>query len=90
MNVFSKIVFVALFTASAGYVKAAGGETHTGNNNADTTVGIKSNIVIFKMITNSIINSTGNSSGSLKKAGKVARTSNSSSSSKNIVVGNEG
>ena len=44
----------------------------------DTTINLKSNIVIFKMIPSPATgNSTNTNGGSLKKAGKVARTSNS-------------
>ena len=47
--------------------------------NTDSTTSLKSNIVIFKMMTGA----PATNNGSLKTAGKVARTSNSHSSVKN-------
>jgi hypothetical protein len=67
-------IFTIILLTSVGYVKAfAGGPGVDAN---DTTVNFKSNIVIFKMIPSPAGNSA-NTNGSLKKAGKVARTSNS-------------
>ncbi len=54
-----------------------------GSNN-DSTVGIKSNIVIFKIISTPPI-PINNSNGSLRKAGKMARTSNSHTSINTIL-----
>lgn len=85
-----KMAFVLLFTlvisesATAKPGDGTGGEG-TGNNN-DSTPSLKSNIVIFKMITAPAAGS-GNSNGSLKKAGKVARTSNSHSSKSSALPG---
>ncbi|MDQ3047743.1 MAG: hypothetical protein M3R27_09365 [Bacteroidota bacterium] len=63
--------FILLFSGMDAFAISKPG---TGNNSIDSTASIKSNIVIFKMIT-SPSNSISNSNGSLKKAGKVARTS---------------
>jgi len=80
-NLFKLFFFVILINVT-GSLKAAGKGTNpaiaegNGKNN-DTTVGIKSNIVIFRMIAAPASNS---SNGSLRKAGKVARTSTTHSS----------
>ncbi len=57
--------------------------------NSDSTIGIKSNIVIFKIISTppTPIN---NSNGSLRKAGKAARTSYSHTSIDTILNQNKG
>jgi hypothetical protein len=72
-----KFLFILLFFSIAPKAKSAETPTNpgekTGGNN-DTVTDMKSNILIFKMInTPSPSNSKG---GGLKKAGKVARTSN--------------
>ncbi len=81
MNCISKIILVVLFTTITvgGYAKSNGDLNQLQQKNNDTTIATtKSNIVIFKMIpTPTYTNS--NNGGSLKKAGKVARTSNSHS-----------
>ena len=79
MKSISKIILFAFFTmvANYGFSKTTGDLNKPQPKNNDTTVlSTKSNIVIFKMIpTPTYINS----GGSLKKGGKVARTSNSRS-----------
>ena len=71
-NLFKLFFFVILINVT-GTLKAANKGTNpasaegNGKNN-DTTVGIKSNIVIFRMIAAPASNSSG---GSLRKAGKV-------------------
>jgi hypothetical protein len=56
----------------------------------DTLADVKSNVVIFKLISTSIASTTSNS-GSLKKAGKVARTSYSHCTSiENIIYKKKG
>jgi hypothetical protein len=63
---------------------------HETNPANDTVVEVKSNVVIFKLISTPIASSTGNS-GSLKKAGKVARTSYSHCTSiENIIYKKKG
>lgn len=80
-NLFKLFFFIILINVT-GTLKAANKGTTpvladgNGKNN-DTTLGIKSNIVIFRMIAAPETNGT---NGSLRKAGKVARTSNSHSS----------
>ena len=73
-----KVLFIVLFTVQFIEAKAA---IKTGNPNttnivepgpSDSITDIKSNIVIFKLITTP--SNTINNSGSLKKAGKIART----------------
>lgn len=74
-----KIFFIILFFSFASKARSAENITNpgekTGGNN-DTTNDLKSNILIFKMI-NTPPPSNSGKSGGLKKAGKVARTSNS-------------
>ncbi|MBN8697239.1 MAG: hypothetical protein J0L87_11980 [Bacteroidetes bacterium] len=71
-----KIIFIfSLFLSSVAIANGNGGTNpdKPETNNSDTSVSLKNNIVIFKLIPTP---STSNgSSGSLKKAGKVARTS---------------
>jgi len=72
--------------------KSFAGNAGTGNNptgTKDTSANIKSNIVIFKVFTAPQAN-TNASSGSLKKAGKVARTSNSHITTNRKLYFNEG
>lgn len=65
---------------------------HETNPTTDTSTEVKSNVVIFKLIPTPITNNTNtNNSGSLKKAGKVARTSYSHSTSiENIIYKKKG
>lgn len=92
-NLFKLFFFVILINVT-GSLKAANKGTDpsasegNGKNN-DTTVDIKSNIVIFRMIA-SPTNNSNNSNGSLKKAGKVARTSNTHSSIETILFQKKG
>ena len=60
------------------YTTQAGNGAKPEGGNSDTVVSIKSNIMIFKMIPN-LQNTNNVATGTLKKAGKVARTSNSTS-----------
>ncbi|CAN5500241.1 hypothetical protein BH10BAC1_BH10BAC1_18260 [soil metagenome] len=79
MNRFSKITLVVFFSliASQGFAKSSGDlNKPQPKNNTDTTVTTTSNIVIFKMIPTPAASTN---IGSLKKAGKVARTSTSHS-----------
>lgn len=72
-----RFFFTIILLTCIGYVKAyAGDKTGPVPETNDTTINLKSNIVIFKMIPTPTTSPT-NSNGSLKKAGKVARTSNS-------------
>ena len=75
MSRISKIIFTALFIfiANYGFSKGTGDMNKPVPKGNDSTITTKSNIVIFKMIPSPTYNSTNN--GSLKKAGKVARTS---------------
>lgn len=67
---------------------------HETNPTNDTSADVKSNVFIFKLIPTPVTNdnNTGNSSsGSLKSAGKVARTSYSHSTSiENIIYKKKG
>ncbi len=78
MNTFSKIILSTLFTliANYGFSKNTGDLSKPTPKGSDSTITTKSNIVIFKMIPSPALNSN---NGSLKKAGKVARTSTSRS-----------
>ena len=75
MKNMNKILFLFLFTSIAnyGFANSTGGMHKPTPKNNDSIVNSKSNIVIFKMITTPAPANT--NSGSLKKAGKVARTS---------------
>ncbi len=75
----SALLFLLFFTHEA---KAGIGVKPNGN--SDTSLSIKSNIVIFKMITSPQNNNS--ITGTLKKAGKVARTSNSTTSLQTPIV----
>ena len=94
-NVFKILFLVILFNiaakANAGNkgVNPGVSSENSINNNNDSAIGIKSNIVIFKIISTPS-SSNNNSNGSLKKAGKVARTSYSHSSIENILTKNKG
>lgn len=74
MNRFSKIALTFLFSmfATVGFSKNTGDLSKPTPKANDSVITTKSNIVIFKMIPSPTL-STNN--GSLKKAGKVARTS---------------
>ena len=78
-----KICMMILFACCFNNAIAGGIPTNpedkTNGNNTDTTNNLKSNIIIFRMITNP---SPASSNGSLKKAGKVARTSSSHSANR--------
>lgn len=83
MKLFRYFLTIMLVT-SIGYVKAyAGGAKKPEPGAHDTTINLKSNIVIFKMIPSPVANP--NTNGSLKKAGKVARTSSPHTSLENIL-----
>lgn len=77
MNRFSKIALTFLFSmfATLGFSKNTGDLSKPTPKSNDSVITTKSNIVIFKMIPAPALNTPSN--GSLKKAGKVARTSNS-------------
>ncbi|HEY0029460.1 MAG TPA: hypothetical protein VGC65_01785 [Bacteroidia bacterium] len=80
MNVFLKLFFSLSFMAIADYSFASSNgdfNKPTPKNNDTVSASKSNNIVIFKMIPGPSI--TNNSNGSLKRAGKVARTSNSRS-----------
>ncbi len=68
------VTVIFIFIANHTYSKGTGAINKPTPKGNDSTVTTKSNIVIFKMIPSPTLN---NNSGSLKKAGKVARTSNS-------------
>jgi hypothetical protein len=72
-----KILFIVLFSSVAGFVKAGNSVSHSYKTSSDSTINAKSNIIIFKML---YAAPNTNSNESLKKAGKVARKSNSHSS----------
>lgn len=76
MKKLSRFILVCLFAllADKGFATSSGALSKPTPKNNDSTINIKSNIMIFKMITAPAPNS-----GALKKAGKVARTSNSHS-----------
>ncbi|MBA3971302.1 MAG: hypothetical protein H0X46_04035 [Bacteroidetes bacterium] len=72
----SFLVFIMLVIADKGFASNTGDFSKPVPKNSDSTsVTPKSNIVIFKMLPTPAYSNT----GSLKKAGKVARTSNSRS-----------
>ena len=72
-----KTILLGLFTVivSYGHANSNGGSNKPTPKENDSIINSKSNIVIFKMITTPA--SANTNSGSLKKAGKVARTSSS-------------
>jgi hypothetical protein len=78
MKKYLQISMITLFSLVAAKASATVTGGKSGDN--DSTTNLKSNIVIFKMMTGT---TTSGNNGSLKKAGKVARTSNSQSSVKN-------
>lgn len=77
MSRISKLILTTLFIfiANYGFSKGSGEMNKPTPKGNDSSVTTKSNIVIFKMIPSPTYNNTNN--GSLKKAGKVARTSSS-------------
>ena len=85
MNKIVKYIVLLLFIFTAGYASAAGVGPKPNEN--DSTINLKSTIVIFKMITTSPNISSG---GNLKKAGRVARTSYSHTSIENILYKKKG
>ena len=90
-----QLLLILFFAGRISNVSASSmlvdGETNPIN---DTSAEVKSNVVIFKLIPTPITNSNNSNnatSGSLKKAGKVARTSYSHSSSiENIIYKKKG
>lgn len=76
MNRISKLILTTLFifVVNYGFSKGTGDLNKPGPKGNDSTITTKSNIVIFKMIPAPTLS---NNNGSLKKAGKVARTSSS-------------
>lgn len=94
-NIFKIILFVLLINVAAK-AHAASKETNpalasdnTVLNNNDSTNGIKSNIIIFKIIATPEP-ANNNTNGNLKKAGKVARTSYSHTSIELLLTKNKG
>ena len=77
MKNFAKIIFLTAFLTVAGNYKAFAGPVVKGRDN--DTSSLKSNIVIFKMITPAAPAAPASKAKSLKKAGSMARTSNSHS-----------
>ena len=75
MNFNSKVILTIFFSLITvyGYSKSTGDLNKPTPKSNDSVITTKSNIVIFKMIPSP----TYTNNGSLKKAGKVARTSNS-------------
>lgn len=74
MSRISKLILTTLFIfiANYGFSKGTGDMNKPTPKGNDSTITTKSNIVIFKMIPAPTLS---NNNGSLKKAGKVARTS---------------
>ena len=94
-NIFKIFLFVILLniaaTAKAGnnvIVTDITNEIETKSN--DTVSGIKSNILIFKIISTPAPAPVNNTNGGLKNAGKVARTSYSHSSIESILIKSKG
>lgn len=91
-----KIIYASLlglFTMGITNAKASSMIPWETNPTTDTSAEVKnnSNVAIFKIIPAPASNSTNNNSGSLKKAGKVARTSYSHSTSlENIIYKKKG
>ena len=75
MNFFAKTVFLTLFAVVLNNFEALAGPINKGREN--DTSNLKSNIVLFKMITAPSAPSAAPKGKTLKKAGSVARTSNS-------------
>lgn len=75
----SHLIFTFLLFIAAASAKATNPNEKT-NPNSETSTEVKSNVVIFKIIptqstSDNTSSTSNNNSGSLKKAGKVARTS---------------
>jgi len=77
MKNFTKVILLTLFIIVASNYKASAGPVVTGKDN--DTSSLKSNILIFNMISGSAAPAPANKAKTLKKAGSVARTSNSHS-----------
>ncbi len=86
---FFALLFVVTSSASASTKGTNHGNNPPENNNDSTSTNIKSNIVIFKMISTPAVPQE-NSNGSLKKAGKVARTSYSHTTIEKILYTKKG
>lgn len=87
-------VVAVIFLFAMGVTKSAKASSmlvkHETNPTNDTVVEVKSNVVLFKLISTPVA-SNNNNSGSLKKAGKVARTSYSHCTSiENIIYKKKG
>lgn len=89
-----QLVIILFFAVGISQAKASTGPIeHETNPTNDTSAEVKNNVVIFKLIPTPITSNSSNntSSGSLKKAGKVARTSYSHSTSiENIIYKKKG
>ncbi|HSH65994.1 MAG TPA: hypothetical protein VLB84_09395 [Bacteroidia bacterium] len=92
-----QLFFIFFFVIGLSHAKASSmlvkSETNPTSN--DTSLEVKSNVVIFKLIPTPVSattnTNTNNFSGSLKNAGKVARTSYSHSTSlENIIYKKKG
>ena len=92
MNRLLKFTVLSLMMFSVQYVRAGGINPNLPKpDENDSTINLKSNIVLFKMITTSSPNSNSSSNtGSLKKAGRVARTSYSHTSIESILYKKKG
>lgn len=93
-NVLKIFLLVVLLNIAAKATAGNNGILNPGTpadngNNHDSTIGIKSNIIIFQIITTPALPAN-NSNGSLKKAGKAARTSYSHTSLDSILYKNKG
>lgn len=87
-----QLLFLALFAIGVANAKASSMVKCETNPTTDTSSEVKNNnVAIFKLIPAPVNNTTNNNSGSLKKAGKVARTSYSHSTSiENIIYKKKG
>lgn len=87
-----KLFILAFFVIGIANAKASTMVTCETNPTTDTSVEVKNNnVAIFKLIPAPVTNCSNNNSGSLKKAGKVARTSYSHSTSiENIIYKKKG
>ena len=97
MKNFIKIISFILLVNIAAKAKAGnklenpiGPSNEIETNTNDSTTGIKSNIIIFQIITPPAPAPANNQNGSLKNAGKVARTSYSHTSIENILLKTKG
>jgi hypothetical protein len=80
MKMYLKLIALFIFCTLAAESRASVTGGKSSGDNSDSTTSLKSNIVIFKMMTGS---PASGSNGSLKQAGKVARTSSHPASVKN-------